>query len=155
MWAELQCRPLTEAPATVPVTHVGAVEFAHVVARLRGSPEAQAAAERQRLANSALPGHFLVLREGDQPVASGCVIVDGDLAGIFNMLTAKAQRGRGHATALVGHLLQHAVAAGARVAYLQVDAANAPARRVYSRFGFRDRYAYWYRVAPGNEGERQ
>jgi ribosomal protein S18 acetylase RimI-like enzyme len=49
---------------------------------------------------------------------------------------------------LVARLLQHAAEAGARIAYLQVDAANEPARHLYAKFGFRDRYAYWYRAAP-------
>ena len=52
------------------------------------------------------------------------------------------------ATALVAQLLRHATASGVRTMYLQVDAANASARHVYSKFGFRDRYAYWYRAQP-------
>jgi GNAT superfamily N-acetyltransferase len=155
MWTELQRHSSTTLPSDAPLTEVTAAAFADIVAALRGSPAAQAAAERQRLASSILPGHFLVLRDGEEPLACGCVVIDGDVAGIFNMVTALAQRGRGHATAIVARLLQHAVAGGARTAYLQVDAANAPARGVYGRFGFCDRYAYWYRVAPGDEGERQ
>mgnify|MGYP000683366125 CR=1 FL=1 len=37
---------------------------------------------------------------------------------------------------------------GARVGYLQVEAENAPARAIYHRLGFRDGYAYHYRVPP-------
>jgi predicted GNAT family acetyltransferase len=69
------------------------------------------------------------------------------------MVTSAERRGRGYATAIVQALLSQAVAAGARYAYLQVDAANAPARHIYERFGFRDRYAYWYRAAPASEGK--
>jgi RimJ/RimL family protein N-acetyltransferase len=44
-------------------------------------------------------------------------------------------------------LLQTAASEGARVGYLQVDAANKPARTVYQRLGFIDGYAYHYRAA--------
>ena len=37
---------------------------------------------------------------------------------------------------------------GCTRAYLQVEAANDGARRLYESFGFRERYAYRYRVAP-------
>ena len=35
--------------------------------------------------------------------------------------------------------------------YLQVDAANVPARTVYQRLGFSDGYAYHYRMPAGVE----
>ncbi len=145
MWTELEktSGPVTQAGR---FTTLSGPEFADLVARLRGSPPAQAAAERQRIAHLALPTLYTGLMLGDQPVSSGCVVIDDDVAGIFNMVTTPEQRGQGHATAIVEHLLQHASAAGARWAYLQVDAANAAARGVYRKFGFRDRYAYWYRA---------
>jgi GNAT superfamily N-acetyltransferase len=127
-------------------TELGLPEFADVVARLRGSPATQAAAERQRLAQLTLPARCLVVHEAGEPVACGCAVVDGEVAGLFNMVTAPAQRGRGQATAIVAQLLQHATASGVRWMYLQVDAANDSARHVYGKFGFRDRYAYWYRA---------
>jgi ribosomal protein S18 acetylase RimI-like enzyme len=132
---------------------VDALAFSEVVGRLRGAPVAQTEAERQRIVNCPLPARFLVLHDNAEPIACGCVMIDSECAGVFNMVTAPSQRGRGHATALVRELLKAAAAAGARVAYLQVDAANAPARHVYGKFGFRDRYAYWYRAAPADEGE--
>ena len=42
---------------------------------------------------------------------------------------------------------------GARVAYLQVDADNEPARRVYRRLGFADAYAYHYRIRQPQRAE--
>jgi ribosomal protein S18 acetylase RimI-like enzyme len=48
---------------------------------------------------------------------------------------------------LCNHLLQTAASQGARIGYLQVDAANKPARKVYHRLGFIDGYAYHYRAA--------
>ena len=153
MWTELQ-KSTGHVTQASRFTTMSGPEFADLVARLRGSPPAQAAAERQRIAHSVLPALYIAVQEGDQPVASGCVVIDDDVAGIFNMVTTPEQRGQGHATAIVEHLLQHASAAGARWAYLQVDAANAAARRVYRKFGFRDRYAYWYRARPP-QGELQ
>jgi ribosomal protein S18 acetylase RimI-like enzyme len=148
---------LTESPARParPLREVGASEFAGIAGSLRGSDAATIAAERQRIVGIALPSHFLVLDDGEQPIACGCVVIDGDRAGIFNMVTAVHLRGRGHASALVSELLHRAVTAGARHGYLQVEAANAAARQVYGRFGFRDRYAYWYRVKPRDEGTGQ
>jgi ribosomal protein S18 acetylase RimI-like enzyme len=48
--------------------------------------------------------------------------------------------------------LQAAWELGARQAYLQVQADNEAARRLYRQFGFEERYMYWYR---GREGERR
>ncbi|HQR78098.1 MAG TPA: GNAT family N-acetyltransferase [Burkholderiaceae bacterium] len=137
----------TFAPAAVDV-----VEFARVAGALRGSPPGVVAAEAERLAHAALPARYLVVREGTQPVACGSLVVDAECAGVFNMVTASTRRGRGYATSIVQALLAHAAAAGVRLVYLQVDAANAPARRIYERFGFRDQFAYWYRAAPASEG---
>lgn len=152
MALELETRPIVTAPAFVPAA-VGVVEFARIAGELRGSPPSVVAAEEDRMARAALPAHYLVMYEESRPVACGCIVVDAERAGVFNMVTAAERRGRGYATALVQALLAHALGAGARLAYLQVDAANAPARHIYQRFGFRDRYAYWYRVAPAQEGK--
>ncbi len=76
--------------------------------------------------------------------------MEGKLAGIFGMVTAVAHRGRGVASAIVAKLLRDARVAGAEMAYLQVEADNASARRAYSKFGFKDCYAYWYRAPSGS-----
>jgi GNAT superfamily N-acetyltransferase len=151
MWAPL---PVADLPTpALKLTDSEAARFAEVVGQLRGSPPAIIAAERERIDASALPGRFVIAYDHGQPVACGCVLLDGEMAGVFNMVTAERARGRGLAAAIVAHLLQQAHAGGARRVYLQVDAGNAVARRVYSRFGFRDRYAYWYRARPGCAGD--
>ena len=152
MALELAARPGVAAPAVEPVV-ADVVEFVRIAGALRGSPPGVIAAEEERMTHAALPARYLVVYEGSQPVACGSLIIDAECAGVFNMVTAPERRGRGYATAIVQSLLLHAVAVGARQAYLQVDAANAPARHIYERFGFRDRYAYWYRAAPANEGK--
>jgi GNAT superfamily N-acetyltransferase len=150
MALELAQRPVHTAPE-IEVIDVDAAEFVGIAGALRGSPPAVVAAEAQRITHSTLPAHYVVIQSAAAPVACGNLVLDRDCAGVFNMVTAASLRGRGFATAIVHVLLERAVATGARIAYLQVDAANAPARRVYQRFGFRDRYAYWYRVAPDHE----
>ena len=152
MALELGAGPAVTA-APVGLGAVDVVEFAHVAGALRSSPPGVVAAEVERMSHATLPARYLVLYEEAQPVACGSVVIDADCAGVFNMVTASERRGRGYATVIVQTLLAHAVAAGARLAYLQVDAANAPARHIYERFGFRDRYAYWYRAAPASEGK--
>jgi ribosomal protein S18 acetylase RimI-like enzyme len=63
---------------------------------------------------------------------------------VFDVVTDEAMRGQGIATALVARLLARAWDRGARVAYLQVDADNAPAIAVYRRYGFSTIYTYHY-----------
>lgn len=124
-------------------------QFAAAFCALHGLDSPQAKAERERYARTSGPGAFVVQCDGDTPVACGSLAVQGKFAGIFGMVTAAEYRGRGVATAIVAKLLNDARAAGAETAYLQVEADNAPARQTYSKFGFRDCYAYWYRAPPG------
>lgn len=146
MWLPLDAPPASARNAALQA--LPAAAFAEAVGALRRSPPAVVAAERERIAHCPLPARFLARRDGADIVACGCVIVDDAHAGIYNMVTAEAQRGRGHAAGLLAALLADAHALGARTAYLQVDAGNSAARRLYARAGFTDRYAYWYRLRP-------
>jgi len=91
----------------------------------------------------------LALRDG-VPVGAGKTAREGEMVGVFDVVTDETMRGQGIATALVARLLARAWDRGARVAYLQVDAGNAPALAVYRRFGFATVYGYHYL---GREGE--
>jgi ribosomal protein S18 acetylase RimI-like enzyme len=150
-----ETRVMTAALADVPsgrdalaVREVDVATFAEMVGRLRASPPRQVDAHRQRLLDSPLRAsstRLVAYGEGGTPLVAGQVVVQDDLAGLYDINTAAAERGRGHGRALSGRLLAAAAAMGARTAYLQVDLGNAPARRIYSSLGFVDRYAYWYR----------
>lgn len=131
------------SPPSVRSIDVG--QFADAFGTLHELDDAKTAAERDRFARSAISAFYVAQFDGDAPIACGLVAVDGTLAGVFGMVTASAHRGRGIATSLVASLLTRARNAGAQTAYLQVEAANTPARRAYSKFGFEDCYAYWYR----------
>jgi predicted GNAT family acetyltransferase len=142
------------SPRPVDVVELDVERFGATLGALHGLDAARAASERERFVRSAVDGIYLAVRDGDALIACGSAAVDGTLAGIFGMVTVPALRGRGLATALVGALLDRASARGATIAYLQVDATNAPARRAYERFGFADRYAYWYRTPSSGEDVR-
>ena len=124
----------------------GALGYARTVGALRGSSALEVESHAQRLQGSPVPYTGLVWRDGAAAVqACGQFARDADLVGLYDIFTAPAARGRGVARALCARLLQLALDEGARTAYLQVDAANAPARAVYTRLGFQDAYSYHYR----------
>jgi ribosomal protein S18 acetylase RimI-like enzyme len=121
--------------------------FAEMVGRFRGSPLAQREAHAQRLQEAPVPFEAFALFDADDvPLACGQIATEAELVGLYDVYTADACRGRGFARHLCALMLEHARARGASIAYLQVDAANAPARRVYERLGFTDAYAYHYRT---------
>jgi len=123
-------------------------EFVDEVAALRASSAEQRAAHLERLARTPLSTRALVVRRDGRTVGCGQIALDGDLAGVYDMVTDAACRRRGVATAIVSELLSWAWQHGASSAYLQVDAANAPALAVYRRFGFATAYTYHYRARP-------
>lgn len=154
-------RPLAHDDAVAGDGELRAVDasaFAAAVGRLRGSPPEQVEGHRRRLLDSPLQGSSVRLVACDdrgEPQAAGQVMVEDYLAGLYDIVTAEPARGRGHAHALSRRLLAAAAALGARTAYLQVDAGNVPARRLYAALGFADGYAYWYRQPADADGAIQ
>lgn len=125
----------------------GTDDFAHLVGALRGSPVEQVEAHAERLRHSPVPyrGFAWVDAGQGQAVACGQYAAQDGCVGLYDVHTHPHWRGRGLAAALCGRLLQAAAAAGAGPAYLQVEADNAPAWRIYRRLGFVEAYAYHYR----------
>ncbi len=140
-----------ELPAGMRFEAVGPASFAHTVGTLRGSSLSKRQAHAERLENSPVPFHASVLRPGSDGLVACCgqFALEGDLVGLYDIFTAPADRGRGLAMLLCARLLDMAASRGATVGYLQVDADNVAARKVYERLGFADAYGYHYRVAPG------
>jgi ribosomal protein S18 acetylase RimI-like enzyme len=142
-------------PATLPKDTewalLTAAEYAEAVGELRGSPALQRQAHLERLLTSPVPYLGYAIRR----TSDGCVLAcgqsarEGDLVGLYDIYTREDQRGRGLASLLCERLLSQAGSEGAAVAYLQVEATNASALRVYQRLGFVDGYTYHYREAPG------
>ena len=135
-------------PADLQLARLAPAEFAEVVGGLRGSPAGQRAAQAQRLLASPVPYQAWVLRRWEDPTVLACgqMATEADLVGLYDVFTAPEARGQGLARLLCGQMLAQAVQAGARTAYLQVEADNVPARAIYRRLGFADAYAYHYRT---------
>ncbi len=135
-------------PAGTEARRVDGAAYAELVGQWRGSPPAQRQAHAQRLAASPVPYEGWVLRRIDdgQWLAGGQFAREGELVGLYDVFTPPAHRGRGWARWLCIELLSQARLQGARIASLQVDADNAPARAVYERLGFFDGYSYHYRA---------
>ena len=113
------------------------------------SADGNAADARERLdalARIPAPARFARLDRDGEPVALGASAVDGEWVGIFGMRTLPGHRRQGLALRILGTLLAEAKALGARRAYLQVEADNAPAIALYSGLGFVPAYGYRYWV---------
>lgn len=150
--------PAPDLPAGVRDEPADVQGYAAAVGALRGSTALEITSHALRLRASPVPYQGRIWREATPPgAAPGAVLAcaqvarDGELAGLYDVYTAPAARGRGWATALCARVLRQAHAAGARMGYLQVDADNAPALKVYRRLGFVEAYRYHYRLSPEDE----
>ncbi|MFO1412513.1 MAG: GNAT family N-acetyltransferase [Burkholderiales bacterium] len=141
--------PDARDPDEVAIASAPAAGFADAVALLQQATPAQRDAYYERMVATPQATRALVAHVDGQPAGVGTAMLEDGIAGIFSMATAPALRGRGIAAALVARLLGWAWERGARLAYLQVDAQNAPALAVYRKFGFATAYTYHYCAPPG------
>ncbi|HUP98039.1 MAG TPA: GNAT family N-acetyltransferase [Usitatibacter sp.] len=139
-----------DAGGSAHVMNLGA--WIDAVGDLRGSPPEHRAGHRARLEGMPLTLRAVGVEEQGRVIATGLAIVEDDCAGLFDIVTREADRRRGLARNVVASLLGVARELGARHAYLQVQAGNEAARRLYRQFGFEERYMYWYRGREGEQG---
>jgi amino acid adenylation domain-containing protein len=109
-------------------------EFAKV---FRAAFSASSAAYDQALRRdgSARQKH-LIARLGNEPVAVGTVIFEGDLACIYNVGSAPQFRGRGAGRAMMYAAIQAGREEGCRWVFLQVESGSL-AERLYVKLGFK------------------
>jgi GNAT superfamily N-acetyltransferase len=144
--------PEPPLPPGLALQNLPAAAFADAVGTLRGSPPEQRLAHAERLAQSPVPycGWALVQPDDGAVMACGQYAREGAFVGLYDVYTRESARGQGLAKALCVRLLSMAASEGAEVGYLQVDADNHAARRIYSGLGFADRYPYHYRQRDQN-----
>ncbi len=123
-------------------------EWVEAIGNLRGSPAQERAQHLRRLEVLPLPLCALALHQNHCCVATGLAVVEGGWAGLFDIAVDGALRRQGLGLRMVNGLLHAAWELGARQAYLQVGSDNGAARSLYARFGFAQRYPYWYRCRP-------
>ena len=87
---------------------------------------------------------FVVITEDGVPRACGVGICVDDAVGIFDLFVCESYRGKGLGSSIVRSVFGWAHKQRATMAFLQVHSLNAPARRLYERFGFTVAYRYWY-----------
>jgi ribosomal protein S18 acetylase RimI-like enzyme len=137
---------LSLLPQDYSLDAVDAIEFAESVGQLRGSPPEQRAAHAKRLAEAPLPAIRCAITHHGEPVCAGQCVMEGELVGLYDIITAESHRKRGLASLVSRWLLAKAHSSGARSVYLQVDADNIAARNIYQQLGMNDIYSYWYRI---------
>ena len=112
----------------------------HDYAELKGFSQAEAQKNRTILDRIGLPKRFVsIVREGRR-VASGIAVVESGWVGLFGIVTDPGQRRKGLGRKVTEALPASGRAAGAKRAYLQVEADNPAALKLYESMGFRDVY---------------
>ena len=91
-------------------------------------------------------GYYVVLKEEDKILAYLGLWMDGKRAQITTIGVDPSHRGRGHAKALMKHMLDVCSSSGVKMYSLEVRVSNGPAIALYQRYGFRQvglRKAYY------------
>jgi|GEM_PF-39933 len=122
--------------------------FSEILGRLKRSDENVIKAHSKRLAALEIDVLPRCIQRSDEPIAVGLAALEDDLVGVFDVAVASSHRRKGWGGLLVCQLMADAAGRGARYAYLQVDASNQTACRLWRRLGFQDLYTYWYRCEP-------
>ncbi len=121
-------------------------DYAALVGVQRGSSADEIRGHAERLKSAPVRHQAFCLQRADgEALAYGQIAIDGDLVGLFDIVTVDQHRGQGHGRHLCTALLIEARRQGATQAYLQVAVDNAPAQALYAGLGFVPAYRYHYR----------
>lgn len=139
-------RPLAKPQgwSTAPAPEVPLSEWLDCYLRFEGGTKGNQATHREILERINRPVRLAVHLDEDIPVSIGLAVADGTLAGLYDIATDPACRGRGFGSLLVEGMLAWGIGMGCDTAYLQVMAANSSAVRLYARLGFTEAFRYHY-----------
>lgn len=94
--------------------------------------------EREAVEKELRDGNVLLLEDGGEAVAMAVLMLDSSAAGTVDALHVREHaRRRGHGKALLAEAARRFREQGRTHVYLEVYEANAPARSLYERLGFR------------------
>lgn len=113
-----------------------------------GRPDFDAAAMAGIIANIVAPAGFARLAEAGETIAVGMAVVLDGLVELQSIAVRPHRRGRGLGRRILAALMAWGADNGAREAVLSVEAANAPAIRLYDSLGFKLAGRYHYRLQP-------
>lgn len=85
-------------------------------------------------------------RTNHRAIGFGLAVHEHGAVGLFDIIINPPDRGHGHGRRLTTALLHWGHEVSAHTAYLQVTAANHPARTLYQSLGFQPAYPYHYRI---------
>lgn len=147
MRLDLETVPVEAATDRIPLGDIG--RFTAAAMRVHGLEPHQRAGLSEVIGSIRAETGLFVIEDGGEPLATLVCVHDGELAGLFEVATHPDARGRGLGRDLVLSALKWARVRGARSGWLQVEAANEPACRLYAGIGFRAAYGYHYRRPEG------
>jgi GNAT superfamily N-acetyltransferase len=131
---------------STPIRLVGREDWLAVYGTLTGMPASAQALHAAILRGIQGECAYAVIEGRQGPLACGLGVLEQNLVGLFDIYTHSDHRDQGLGRVLVGQVLRWARERDAQTAYLQMISSNAPARSLYSRFGFERAYDYWYRI---------
>jgi GNAT superfamily N-acetyltransferase len=139
------CR-LPQQTDTVRIEETLSEEWLGTLADMAQLHERAVLTTRRLIGESRLRQGFATVYQEGIPVGCGLGVIESGHLGLYDIVTAPQYRSQGYGRQLVSALLNWGAGAGANSCYLQVVERNAPAIRLYDKFGFRPIYIYWYRV---------
>ncbi len=94
------------------------------------------------------PKSCYFIAEEEEPVAVGLTVTEGNFMVIYNMYTHPDYRRQGIAKSLLAKMIEKGKKDNVKNVYLQVEADNLDAIKLYSKIGMKECYRYRYLIKP-------